>query len=343
MKKAFVLFVFLLNLQVVSDTNGLSVSFSSVFAQQWGAEQEDDDDDPWFHEEDPNGYDVEGYMEGDEFIITCMNTCMWCGAEFPCGELDEHESLCYQELFGNLYDEYSEDDFFEDDPFNTDNPDDSEDKSYNCIDDDNSDNHGSRYPLSQVIEWASSTTALRNIFNKLSREGRIIETDSLYNVNLKNPKYSEDEHCIYVPINTTYTQYSLVHEVIHYIQDSLGILNYENSSSNNEYQAYFINYFFYSLLGEENWVITPAGTNQAFFDNFMNIFEGHYGINNGKIWIDRIVIDNIRNLDHYEMLEMFRTIHRSRNSPEGYYENFSTNYIWKWDEIFTSMGVVIND
>lgn len=338
MKKAIVLFVFLLNLQVVSDTNGLSLSFCSVFAQQWGAEQEDDDDDPWFHDENPDGYDVEGYMEGDEFIITCMNTCMWCGAEYPCGELDEHESLCYQELFGNLYEEYPEDDFPEDDPFNTDNPDDSEDNSYNCIDDDNSGNHGSRYPLSQIIEWASSTTALRNIFNKLSSEGRIIETDSLYNIDLRNPKYSEDEHCIYVPINTTYTASSLIHEAIHYIQDELGILNYFSCSSNNEYQAYVVNYIFHIPYGD---IITaPKGSeNEDIWDEFIKSIKDHCGIINGNLWYDSNMINTIEELNHHLLNNSFRNYYRSSNNV-GYYEYYDPNYDWNWETILNSLGFI---
>lgn len=196
-----------------------------------------------------------------------------------------------------------------------------------------------QYTPEQELEFAKQISkTIRKLIEKLEKEGRIKYSDKDINCHY-NPKTG----CLILPANSDFTEGAVVHELIHYIQDLLHILNYDICGSDNEYQAYVVNYIFMTTF----WNIkstAPQGVYGESWELFLDAVDMHCKIINGEFTYDQAFIDILKGLNHAQLSEMFRDYWRlmydGTNNNSVYYDAHDDNYNWNWEAILKMLGFI---
>lgn len=196
--------------------------------------------------------------------------------------------------------------------------------------------------LSDLLDNMSKVNKLiGERIDKLRSEGRI-KVCSIYNgKELKNPIYNPENHTIYLPNNPgKYSDTDIMHELIHDVQNELLILDYDKSSSNNEFQAYLTNWMYNAIVYENEYAVNmPIGMSDEEMQQMFVELIIHTGNCNESYWYDEYLISYMENLDVQDLLNRFCEESEERNYPSGYYEHNNENYEWKWEEILNSLGI----
>ena len=163
-------------------------------------------------------------------------------------------------------------------------------------------------------------------------------------MDIENPKYDPEKKCIFLPQNVDFTISAMVHELIHYSQDSLNMTNIKLNGSDVEYQAYVLNYILQKAKGE--MAETPQGVKGNIkWEEFESYFKSpniHCGNKNNEIWIDSTVYNELQNLDHKTLSQEFRDYYKHNNKElEVYWNYHDPEYKFNWKELFDKMGVII--
>lgn len=187
------------------------------------------------------------------------------------------------------------------------------------------------------MNWAGKASGkIKIILNELYSQGKIILIDNSKIV----AGYDPANKSIYLPKDLSVNNQSVTHEVCHYIQDQLGVLDYDNHSSENEYQAYFINYILHNTLEEEN-TIEPMGVKQLVeWDEFKKTIPIHCRLENNKLYYDRDFLEILNRPELHDVLsQAFRNSCAAGGKPASYYTNSNlATYDWKWKELLEALG-----
>ena len=196
------------------------------------------------------------------------------------------------------------------------------------------------YTSEQELEFAKQLSeTIRCLIEELEKDGKIIFSDKDANCH-----YDPNTGSIILPANSDFTSGAVVHELIHYIQDKLGILDINICGSDNEYQAYVINYIFMTTMGEVNYTIPQGLTGNNSWENFQKAVEIHCKRINGVVTYDSSFIKALNELKHEDLSRSFRgyweTTDEYNNSTNNsvYYKAHDDNYNWKWEQILKSLG-----
>ena len=198
----------------------------------------------------------------------------------------------------------------------------------------------SGYTAEQCLEFAKQISkTIRKLIEKLEKEGRIKYSDKDINCHY-NPKTG----CIILPANSDFTEGAVVHELIHYIQDELGILNIDICGSDNEYQAYVVNYIFMTAMGYMSFN-APQGVSGNVWEDFKKAVDIYCKKNNEELVYNQTFIDILNGLNHVQLSEMFRDYWRSMDEilPTDhsiYYYAHDDNYNWSWELILKLLGFI---
>lgn len=181
---------------------------------------------------------------------------------------------------------------------------------------------------------------LSNMSPKLKINIEELESKSvfIFENDLNNPQYNPQDGKIHIPTDGTWTSAEGVsHEMIHYWQDQLGMLDYDRCSSNNELQAYFVNYLLLDIhkydielpLEFDGWNTDGWKKNNLYgldssgypyyTDNLLTEIQ-KYGINH----VAEIFYENSKNY--------------STSSSNGH--SYNPNYNWNWAELLKSVGFI---
>lgn len=195
------------------------------------------------------------------------------------------------------------------------------------------------YTSEQELEFAKQLSkVIRSLIEELEKAGRIQYSDKDVNCHY-DPKTGN----LILPANSDFVPGAVVHELIHYIQDKLEILDIETCSSDNEYQAYVISYIFMTAKGETEHPCPQGVQGTEDWDKLIiNIKENCKNIN-GEITYNQSFLKSLENLDHSQLSEIFRSYWKTmdgENSKEHsvYYETHVDNYNWNWEQILKSLG-----
>lgn len=231
---------------------------------------------------------------------------------------------------------------YDDDSWN-DNSDNDNLEDFDCVESQNNTNENSnQYTYESykemILKWASSfNDKIKTIIDKLSKEGKIKMMKTQNGEVVKNPRYDPKDGVIILPMTKDYNVESFNHEIIHYIQDNIKILNYNTSSSNNEYQTYVLNFVLNSANGD--FATQPQMISPDMWSDFVNDNKGHYGKDNsGVFWYDNTFISHLENLNHDYLVHSFADYYRAINGPKGYYEHIDPNYSWNWAVLLERLG-----
>ncbi len=231
---------------------------------------------------------------------------------------------------------------YDDDSWN-DNSDNDNLEDFDCVESQNNTNENSnQYTYESykemILKWASSfNDKIKTIIDKLSKEGKIKMMKTQNGEVVNNPRYDPKDGVIILPMAKDYTAESFTHEVIHYLQDILNTLNYNMSSSNNEYQAYVLNFFVLSANGEHP--SPPQMNDRELWSDLFKQLGGHYGkAESGDLWYDNTFISKLNDYDHNSMVNSFANYYRGLGRPEGYFGHINSNYSWNWTSLLDKLG-----
>ena len=274
-----------------------------------------DDDDWWENDWDDDDDDYAWWLDLPEVEITPEHDDWW----------------------------YDDDDWWRSDDDDDSGVDDDDFEDFDCVDSYNSQDENNNQLTCEshkemVLKWvASFNKELKALIDKLSKEQKIKIMERKDNIIVKTPKYDPKDGVIILPMTTNYGAESLTHEVIHYLQDMLKNLNYSISSTNNEYQAYVLNYFLNSADG--GFATQPHMISPDMWSDFVNNNKGHYGKDDsGFYWYDNTFISRLENLNHDSLVHSFADYYREINGPEGYYKHINPNYSWNWSVLLERLG-----
>lgn len=196
------------------------------------------------------------------------------------------------------------------------------------------------YTSEQELEFAKQLSkTIRSLVEELEKHGRIKYSDKDVNCH-----YDPTTGSLILPANSDFTSGAVVHELIHYIQDKLGILDMKTCSSDNEYQAYVINYIFMTAMGEVDYTAPQGVMGNDGWENFQKIVKTHCKNINGEITYDSFLIKALNELNHKKLSESFRNyweaMDRNSNSTNKsvYYKTHDDNYNWHWEQILKALG-----
>ena len=196
-----------------------------------------------------------------------------------------------------------------------------------------------QYTPEQELEFAKQISkTIRKLIEKLEKEGRIKYSDKDINCHY-NPKTG----CLILPANSDFTPGGVVHELIHYIQDQLGVLNYDICGSDNEYEAYVVNYIFMTAIGEVDY--TASGLKgHSIWDVFTDLVVNCCKYTDGVAMYTPDFLSALNNLNHVELSEYFRNYWENIDNNNGsdsrslYYKYHDSNYCWNWRDILNFLG-----
>lgn len=177
-----------------------------------------------------------------------------------------------------------------------------------------------------------------------------------------NPDPDSLEHHFYNQTNKSLylandgSPYTIIHETIHMIQDSTGTLEYELSSSNNEYQAELGTLLMkIAIEHPDSTSIDTFEMNNKFGINTDSYLQLYNTVINGSgkhdsiKWIGASVINYLNSTptDTIEdRMNSFINYYKMNYGPgkaEGYKKNSNPNYNWDWREIFDKFGFFIDN
>lgn len=203
------------------------------------------------------------------------------------------------------------------------------------------------YSTEQELEWAKQISPeIEFVIEKLQEEGKIREKPDT-----ENCHYDPREHCIYVPLDTDFTTEALTHEILHYKQDELHMLDsdFNSHSSDNEYQAYLLNYWLLKACGDE--ISEPKGTEDTTeWNDFKEKISDEIGKTDEHPWYSEQFLEELNNLNHESLSESFRDYYQEKDEYresigeepkyEVCYKWHDENYNWNWEELLNSIGFI---
>ena len=195
------------------------------------------------------------------------------------------------------------------------------------------------YTVQDILNWARGRSkTLRDIIDKLEKEGRIhvVSGDSTCHY---NPKTKE----IILPEDVSYSVESVTHEIIHYLQDENGMLNIDSCGSDNEYQAYVLN-FIYNKACKEQVVKPRSNCIVSDWDDLEDMIEREVKRKGKGFTYTTIFINWLNKMNHADLSESFRDYYRevdSQNSTterQVYYLHHDSKYDWQWEVMLNKLG-----
>ena len=195
-----------------------------------------------------------------------------------------------------------------------------------------------------LIRMASiPSSKLANFLKELQQNGRIVRTTPTSKH--KFGYYNRDEKKIYITKNTRF--YHIWHELVHLLQDELGLLGNDKNgisrSSNNEFQAYIIQNIIDMMLGNlrgQSFASTGLSSNIA-DDLYVQIITPLSTDNSGIYWIEQSIIDFLNNGDKETWVNGFIHYWESIPHPDEYTRPYNPNYDWQWEVFFDFFGIEI--
>lgn len=199
--------------------------------------------------------------------------------------------------------------------------------------DDVEDNSQFKWTLEDILKHVMALNdSFRKIVEKLQKEGRI-KQDSPDN----NCHYYSEDHSLHVPADGNFSVENIIHEIIHYIQEENGMLNYDLCSADNEYQAYVLNYIINRAYG--NIISAPSGTRDCQeWRDFVDLIPQGISVNDGECTYTEEFIDALQSLNHGALSQSFR-YYWEWQKKENYYKNHDPNYKYNWEKMFNDLGV----
>ena len=207
-----------------------------------------------------------------------------------------------------------------------------------------------KYPLlHDVIDIAKNISrGLKKAINTLGSERRVVILQEILNTDsIQNSYYDSDHHVLNVVSNVTAE--GLTHEIIHYYQDEEHMLDYENSASNNEFQAEFLTMIIEIAKGfNTNW----RSYNYQKFGFLPEEFQIFYNfvVKNTK-YLDGVVkLKNHEIEDYLEnisiskwndrmdaFIDYYRLHYPRENECRSHKKDKNPNYNWKWRTIINRL------
>jgi len=347
MKKILLLSFFLLNLLSVITQGTVTFCSSTASAQSYGNEG------LWLDEVDVSRYlctyckesfKLESERNWHERLCD-VTACQFCKTKLSTViEKEQHELTCpsanpSDEEDHDGINDSNDDSSDQNDPYtsggetwpNTDN---NGEKIFFTI----YTNGGGYQTLEGLLNWAGKASGkIKNILDKLYSQGKIILIDNGQFV----ARYDPANKSIYLPKDLSVNNQSVTHEVCHYIQDQLGVLDYDNHCSENEYQAYLVNYILHNALKKEEYIVEPMGVKTLEkWDDFKNILSTHCRLENNKLYYDRDFLEILNRPELHDVLfQAFRNSCAAGGKPASYYMNSNlATYDWKWKELLEALG-----
>ena len=198
--------------------------------------------------------------------------------------------------------------------------------------DDVEDNSQFKWTLEDILKNVMARNdSFRKIVEKLQKEGRI-KQDSPDD----NCHYYTEDHSLHVPADGNFSVDNIIHEIIHYIQEENGMLNYDLCSADNEYQAYVLNYIINRAYGDI--ISAPSGTRDCQeWRDFVDLIPQGISVNDGECTYTEDFIDALQSLNHGALSQSFRS-HWEWQKKENYYKNHDPNYKYNWEKMFNDFG-----
>ena len=189
---------------------------------------------------------------------------------------------------------------------------------------------------------------LKMAINTLGGEKRVVILQEVLNdESMLNSYYDSNHHVLNVVSDITTD--GLTHEIIHYYQDEEHMLDYENSASNNEFQAEFLTMIIEIAKGfNTNWRsydYEKFGFLPEEFQIFYNFvdkntkyLDGVVKLKNHEIedYLENISISEWNNrMDSF--IEYYRIRYPQENQCRSHKKDKNPNYNWKWRTIINRL------
>lgn len=210
---------------------------------------------------------------------------------------------------------------------------------YYDTEDTNKSNPAGQYSLKDYIEFAKVTLVMKDLIEQLENKGKIKPS-----ANDVNCHYSPKEQIIFVPETDVFTPGGLIHEMIHYLQDTQNMLDVKICGSDNEYQTYVLNFVFMTAAGETCFTEPRGLDGNNDWEVFRNTVksEMYCGKENEVVWINECLLYELENLNHEGLSEDFRTYYKMISPQRDvYYKYHNPNYKWNWRNLLLELGVEI--
>lgn len=199
-------------------------------------------------------------------------------------------------------------------------------------------NNKSVMSLSFVLNWAKNMSkTISDILDNLFKSNKIVEVNNgrcCYDPNDHKIKYSND-----------FGLSAMTHELIHYMQDCHGILDEKKNGSDNEYQAYVLNYILITASGQSDAEVPAELNNYKLWSDFQDIVKADCGrYSDGTFWYDQTFINSLNSLDNATLSLYFRNYYESwdqyykTNKRAVYYEHHDPNYKFFWEDFLNKLG-----
>ena len=206
------------------------------------------------------------------------------------------------------------------------------------------------YPsLHNVIDLVKKISkGLKMAINTLGWEKRVVILQEVLNdESMLNSYYDPNHHVLNVVSDITTD--GLTHEIIHYYQDKEKMLDYENSASNNEFQAELLTMIIEIAKGfNTNWRsydYEKFGFSPDEFQSFFNFVVKNTKYINGAVklrkyeieeYLESISIPEWNNrMDSF--IEYYRIRYPQENQCRSHKKDKNPNYNWKWRTIINQL------
>lgn len=182
------------------------------------------------------------------------------------------------------------------------------------------------------------------VINDIKAQGRIVISETINGEVFSNPKYNPSDKKIYLPTEK-YTDVLLMHELVHYAQDEIGALNYDQCSSNNEFEAYALTYMLYNFSlkldqpDKDQDAPMPTLHGEKLWIDFNAAIKGHINMMDSTFCYDQQFVEQLSKCSWPEFAEKFRDYYAARQTPKGYYKNYDENYIYNWTKLLEILGI----
>ena len=171
------------------------------------------------------------------------------------------------------------------------------------------------------------------LLKELYDAGKIVYVESL-----KNARYFQESKTL--KIGPNYTLDVVTHELIHYLQDKMGMLDFDNSSSNNEFQTYLLNYIYGWSYGLP---APPMGLSNdtEWWDEFQLKIVDY--VEMGSTTISKEILDLLNEIDYDVRVKNFSDYYKEISKdwdlkPSSNWNSYDKNYNYSWKEFMEEIG-----
>ena len=220
--------------------------------------------------------------------------------------------------------------------------------TYDNVEGKSDDNVTRTYSAEEELNFAKAlSNKIRDLLDELEKNGKLKIVKNYGGRILKNPKYEKNTDAVYLPKDFDFTPAAVSHELIHRAQNKLGMMISNKNDSNIEYQTYVLNFILQSACacGSTRGIDVPQGVkNTRTWNDFIDFIgeKNHCGKENGELWIDQALLDNLNTLDHKSLSQAFMTYY-STSMPKqiAYYKYYDANYKYNWANLLSEMGIIV--